>query len=124
MPQTTKRVLCVEDNEDIGFILQAVLKQEGFDALITHTVIGALQLVAREEFDLYILDMHYRTGTGPELCRHIRETRPGAKVIFYSGAAFDEDRQAGLAAGARAYVIKPEIDKLLEAVRSVLGTDR
>lgn len=65
--------------------------------------------------------MLYTFRTGAELCRHIRESRPGAKVIFYSGAAFDEDRERGLAAGACAYVNKPEVEGLVEAVKRALG---
>lgn len=124
MPQPPKRILCVEDDEDVGFMLCTFLKREGFDAVSAGTVSEALRLAAREEFDLFILDMRYQVGTGPELCRHIHEVRPGAKVIFYSGAGLDEDREVGLAAGACAYVLKPEFEEMLEAVRSALGVGR
>jgi DNA-binding response OmpR family regulator len=122
LPQPPKRVLCVEDNEDIGFLLFTVLKREGFDAVITYTVGDALMLAGREEFDLFILDVWFGEGSGLDLCRALREAHPGAPVVFYSAAAFDSDREAALRAGACAYVTKPGIEELVEAVRQALAT--
>ena len=122
MPEqpTSPRVLCVDDNEDNCFMLYALLKRGGYEPMTCFAVGDALVLAAREEFDLFILDARYPVGTGAELCRHIREMRPGAKVIFYSGAALDEDQERGLEAGAYAYVKKPEVEGLLESVRRAL----
>ena len=120
MPQPPKRVLCVEDNEDIGFLLFTVLKREGFDAVITYTVGDALMLAGRGEFDLYVLDVRFGDGSGLELCRALREAHPDSPVVFYSAAAFDADREAALRAGACAYVTKPGTEELVEAVRHAL----
>jgi DNA-binding response OmpR family regulator len=120
LPQPPKRVLCVEDNEDIGFMLFTVLKREGFDAVITYTVGDALILTGREEFDLYVLDARFGDGSGLDLCRALREAHPDTPVVFYSAAAFDSDREAALRAGACAYVTKPGIEELVEAVRRAL----
>lgn len=121
MPQPPKRVLCVEDNEDIGFLLLTVLKREGFDAVVTYTVGDALMLTGREEFDLYVLDVWFGDGSGLDLCRTLREAHPNAPVIFYSAAAFDSDREAALRAGTCAYVTKPGTEELVEAVRRALA---
>jgi DNA-binding response OmpR family regulator len=120
LPQPPKRVLCVEDNEDISFLLYTVLKREGYDAVTTYTVGDALMLAGREDFDLYILDVTFERGSGLDLCRALREARPDTPVVFYSAAAFDSDREAALRAGACAYVTKPGIEELVEAVRRAL----
>lgn len=120
MPQPPKRVLCVEDNEDIGFLLYALLKREGFDAVITYTVPDALMLAGREEFDLYVLDVTFEGGSGLDLCRTLREAHPETPVVFYSAAAYDSDREAALRAGACAYVTKPGTDELVRVVRREL----
>ena len=120
MPQPPKRVLCVEDNEDIGFMLFTVLKREGFDPVITYTVGDALMLAGREEFDLFILDVWFGEGSGIDLCRALREAHPDKPVVFYSAAAFDSDREAALRAGACAYVTKPGTEELVEVVRRAL----
>ena len=120
MPQPPRRILCVEDNQDIGFLLFTVLQKEGFDAVITHTVADALTLAWREEFALFILDATLGGGGGLDLCRKLREAHPDAPVIFYSAAAFDLDREAALRAGACAQVTKPGTDELVKAVRRAL----
>jgi DNA-binding response OmpR family regulator len=120
LPQPPKRVLCVEDNEDIGFLLFTLLKREGFDAVVTYTVGDALMLAGREDFDLYILDVMFESGSGLDLCRALREAHPNSPVVFYSAAAFDSDREAALRAGACAYVTKPGTEELVETVRRAL----
>lgn len=121
MRQALKRVLCMEDNEDIGFMLYAVLKGEGYDPVVTFTVGGALTLAGRDEFDLYILDATFENGSGLDLCRSLREAHPDTPVVFYAAAAFDSDREAALQAGAFAYVTKPGTEELVEAVRRTLN---
>lgn len=120
MPQPPKRVLCVEDNEDIGFLLYTLLKREGFDTVTTFTADEALMLAGREQFDLFILDTSLESGSGLDLCRRLREAHPDTPVVFYSAAAFDSDREAALRAGACAYVTKPGTEELVEAVRRTL----
>ena len=121
MHSTPPRVLCVDDDEDDCFILYALLKGEGCDAVTTFTLGDALALARREAFDLYILDTRYKDGTGRELCRALRELRPGAKVIFYSGAAYEGDGQSVSEAGALAYVKKHETEELVASVRRALA---
>ena len=106
----------MEDNQDIGFLLYTVLKREGYDTFITFTVTDALALAAREDFDLYILDATFESGSGLDLCRALRAAHPETPVVFYSAAAFDADREAALRAGASAYVTKPGTDELVRAV--------
>jgi DNA-binding response OmpR family regulator len=118
---TPPHVLCVDADEDACFILYALLKGEGCDAVTTFTLGDALALAKREAFDLYILDTRYQDGTGLELCRALRGLRPDAKVIFYSGAAHEADRQSVTEAGELAYVKKHEIKELLAAVRRALA---
>ncbi len=86
------------------------------------TGIGAtLELARREHFDLCILDNIFPDGTGLGLCQRLRELHPETPIIFYSGAAFESNRAEGLRAGAQAYIVKPDIDGLTEAVRRILS---
>lgn len=116
-----KRVLCVEDNEDIRFMLTRMLRAAGFDAASAAGVEEATALTRREHFDLFILDTKLEGESGIDLCRTLRALRPDASVIFYSGAVSDADREEGLRAGACEYVAKPGVEGLVEAVRRVLG---
>jgi DNA-binding response OmpR family regulator len=119
--QPPKRVLCVEDNKDICFMLSSLLQRAGYVPVMTFTAGDALTLAGREEFDLFILDTWLGESSGVDLCRAVRAIRPEALVLFYSAAIFDSDREAALEAGACEYVAKPGTEGLVEAVRRALG---
>lgn len=121
MSSPVKRILCVDDNEDTCFMLTALLGREGYEVKTAATIDEALAVAAREHFDLSILDNAFPGESGVELCRRLRRVRPDTPVIFYSGVAFEADREEALSAGARAYVAKPAINGLTEAVRDILG---
>jgi DNA-binding response OmpR family regulator len=113
-----KRVLCVEDDADVCSMITSLLGLLGYEVVSAETVNEALTRIKDEPFDLYLLDNWLPGGSGIELCRTIRERSKSIPVIFYSGAAYGEDKQQALEAGADAYLIKPlEVDKLMETVR-------
>lgn len=124
MQSPRRRILCVDDNEDTCFMLTTLLGRD-YETKSAAGVGATMELARREHFDLYILDNRFPNATGPELCRRLRELHPETPIIFYSGAAFESDREEGLRAGAQAYIVKPNIDSLTEAVRRVLtnGTE-
>ena len=117
------RILCVEDHDDTCFLLSALLGGSGYEVKHVGSVGEALSVARSEHFDLFVLDSRYPDGSGVELCKQLRQVRPQAPVVFYSGAALAEDRAQALGAGAEAYVVKPEIDGLLTAVKGLLRGD-
>lgn len=121
MPQLPKRVLCVEDNEDISFLLSAILGRAGYAVSPAADPDEALETAGREDFDLFILDTVLKNRSGLDLCRALKAAHPDTPVVFYSAAAFDFDREAALRAGAFAYVTKPGTNELVETVRRALG---
>jgi DNA-binding response OmpR family regulator len=118
---TKRRILCVDDNEDNSFMLTVLLGLSNYDAVAAGSVEEALRMARSERFDLYILDKRFPDGTGFALCQEIHRLQPGARVIFYSGDAYSSDRTEGLSVGAQDYVVKPDIDRLLESVKHSLA---
>lgn len=114
-------VLYVDDHEDSAFMFKQLLSLSDYVVTIAATMAQALTLAASEEFDLYVLDRRLPDGTGVELCRQLKELTPNVAVIFYTGDVYELSRQEGAAAGADAYVPKPHIDKLIEAVQQLLS---
>ena len=121
MQPTKRRILCVDDDEDTCFMLTHLLGRENYEVTTTKTVSDALQLAQSESFNLYILDEWFPREAGLGLCRKIREFDPHTPIIFYSGAAFDSDKEEALYAGAQAFVAKPYVDELIEAVHRLLA---
>lgn len=121
MPARAPRILCVDDHDDTCFMLQTLFGRAGREVTAAASVAAALDVARREDFDLFILDVTFPDGSGIELCKRLRELRPGVPVIFYSGRASADDRRAALEACAEAYVAKPAIDQLLAEVERLLA---
>jgi CheY-like chemotaxis protein len=122
---TQPRVLCVDDDQDFREMLSSLLKSLRIEAKAAATAAQALWLIAVERFNLYLLDVWLPDLDGFELCRQIRAADPHTPILFFSGAAYDTDKQKGVAAGANAYVVKPDIDGLVERiVQFVVPTGR
>ena len=121
MPPHTRRVLCVDDDEDTCAMLRGLLSLIGCQVSTAATAADALGLIALERFDLYLLDNWLPGGSGVELCREIKRSDPSAPVVFYSGAGLESEREEALAAGAQAYLLKPgDVALLVETVRRLL----
>lgn len=121
MQPTQRRILCVDDDEDTCFMLTHLLGQENYEVKTVSVVSEALQLAQNESFNLYVLDEWFPTDAGLGLCRKIREFDPHTPIIFYSGAAFESDREESLYAGAQAFVAKPYVEELIETVHRLLA---
>ena len=115
------RILYVDDHEDTSFMLTHLLGQSDYEVVTASSMAGALDLVKREKFDLYVLDKRLPDGSGLDLCRKLNDATPEIPVIFYTGDAYALHREEGLCAGADAYVAKPNIDELVAAVNQCLA---
>src|SRR4051812_41878188 len=107
MPPHKKHVLCVEDDDETCLLICNLIGLINCQVTTVQSVGEALEKIKSEKFDLYLLDNWLPGGSGVELCRKIRETDSQTPVIFYSGAAYDSDKQEALRAGAQVYLVKP-----------------
>jgi DNA-binding response OmpR family regulator len=74
---------------------------------------------------LYLLDNWIPGASGIELCGWLRKFHKDTPILFYSGAAYEQDKHAALAAGAKAYLTKPaDNEKLLEEVSHLISDAR
>ena len=121
MPKSSRPcVLCVDDNEDACEVLSLVLNSVGIDATCARSAAAAWKLIKRRRWDLFILDSWLPGTDGFAFCREIREFDAVTPILFYSGAAYDTDKQEGFAAGANAYVTKPNVDGLIEKTLALI----
>jgi len=111
------RVLCVEDDEDSRAMLAALLKLASIEAKAVGTAAQALALIQAEDFDLCMLDGRLPEIDGFELCRRLRAVDSHIPIVFFSGVADAAAKEKGIAAGANAYVSKPDIDELLDTLK-------
>ena len=78
-------------------------------------------MALKTKYDLYVLDKRLPDGTGVELCETLQKITPDVPCIFYTGDAYEMHRREALAAGAAAFVAKPDIEGLISAVHQLLS---
>jgi CheY-like chemotaxis protein len=105
-------VLVVDDDESYRELVMLTLEDQcGVEQVLGFgSAQPLLQYLATEGGPppaLAILDLHMPDMSGLELLRALRRVAPELPVAFLSGAADEEERQAGLAAGACAFLRKP-----------------
>ena len=77
----------------------------------------ALMQARSNLFDLYLIDNWMSGCSGIDLCKKLREFDSRTPILFYSGAAYERDKQQAFAAGAQGYLVKPvDNDELIEQV--------
>jgi CheY-like chemotaxis protein len=121
MSEIKCRILVVDDHEDTPEMLKLLFSESDYLVDAAHNIEEAIQLATTHEFDLYVLDKRLPDGTGIELCGKLARLTPGIPCIFYTGDTYEIHRQEAMAAGAHAYVLKPEVEALVEAVQKVLA---
>ena len=118
----SKRILLVDDEQDILDLLKYNLEAEGYETIMAVNGLQALEL-AQNSPDLIILDVMLPGKDGWEVIRQLRqaENTKSIPVIFLTAKGGEIDEVVGLELGADDYIIKPiSIRKLLARVKNVL----
>ena len=115
------RVLCVDDHRDTSDMLQMLLSEEDYEVHTAATMQEACSLALNTRYDLYVLDKRLPDGTGLQLCETLAKLTPTTPCIFYTGDAYEMHRREALEAGAAAFVAKPDIEGLIDAVHMLLS---
>ena|SRR5438552_115967 len=118
-----KRILVVDDDENILNLERTILEQKGFEVTTAGGGAEALQILAGHAFDLVLLDVMMPEVDGFMVCRKIKED-PRLKdvpVIFLTAKGGGEALAEGFESGAVMYINKPfTANKLLTIVNTML----
>jgi two-component system OmpR family response regulator len=115
------RILLVEDDDQMGALLERGLGSEGYEIVRTSNGVDALIAIANNDFALAAIDVMLPQMSGFEICRRIRETGSTMPVILLTARDTVEDRVFGLDSGADDYLTKPFAFAELKArVRALL----
>ena len=118
-----KTVLIVEDDKSIRNLLSFTLSNAGYETIEAPDAITAIDMAARNEPDLALLDWQLPDMDGIKLLRYwcADDLTADMGVIMLSGKADMQDRISGLSAGADDYVCKPfKREELVARIQAVL----
>lgn len=116
-----KKILVVDDEEDICEILQFNLESEGFAVDIAHSAEEALRIVS-EEHRLILLDIMMEGMSGFKMAEKLRkEIRMDTPIVFLTAKDTENDMLTGFSLGADDYISKPfSIKEVSARVKAVL----
>jgi DNA-binding response OmpR family regulator len=119
------RILIVEDDSTLSFIIEDALMREGFDVVCAPDGEAGLKMFKDSGADLVIADVMMPRMDGFEMVRHIRRTSPSVPVLFLTPRTSVEDVVKGFDIGANDYVRKPfGILELVVRIRALLKRAR
>ena len=103
-----KRLLLVDDNEDLCFALEVMLSGAGYEVRCAKSAEEALEAIDDLQPHCVVFDVHLPGISGLELCHRLRRRANPPVLIAMSGWKTDAlDRASGIRIGADDYMVKP-----------------
>ena len=113
-------VLLVEDHADTRRLMMRLLEDFGCTVHVAAGVAEAVAFPADQPLDLLLSDIGLLDGSGLDVVRHIKATRPKCMMIALSGYGMEADRQRSLEAGFDLHLTKPvDLRKLEQVLRQL-----
>ncbi len=100
------RILLVDDDSSILILLSDVLGDNGYTVVTASSGEESLRILAKESFDMIILDVMMKGISGLDVCRRIRDS-VRCPILFLSAKDSSKDIVNGLSLGADDYLTKP-----------------
>jgi len=121
MDNVKTQILLVEDDSNLGTLLQEYLEAKGFETKLATDGKKGFDAFCKQEFDLLLLDVMMPIKDGITLAKEIRLTDKNVPIIFLTAKSMKEDTMEGFNAGADDYITKPfSMEELLARVNAVL----
>lgn len=115
------KILLVEDDKNLGTLLQEYLIAKGFDTTLKEDGDKGLKAFLNDEFDLCVLDVMMPIKDGFTLAKEIRNTDKQVPIIFLTAKSLKTDKIEGFESGADDYITKPfSMEELLLRIQAVL----
>lgn len=115
------KILVVEDDLDIADLIRVNLQELGVDISLESNGDTGLKKALGNDYALLILDVMLPDKNGLDICRQVRDAKPGQAIIILTSKNSETDRVLGLELGADDYMTKPfSVRELQARVRSQL----
>jgi CheY-like chemotaxis protein len=113
-----KRILLVDDNEDARELLAGLLELQGYRIEAASDADGALEIAARFQPQIVVLDLGLPEVDGWELARRLRKVDglTAVRIVALTGYGSERDRERSREAGIDVHLLKPvEISQLTKS---------
>lgn len=121
MSEHKATILLVEDDLNLGFVIQDALKRRGFTVHLCRDGKEGLRKFNEQPYDLCVLDVMLPQKDGFSLAEDIRLTDRKVPIVFLTAKSQTEDRIAGFKAGGDDYLTKPfSHEELILRIEAIL----
>ncbi|MHB1937756.1 MAG: response regulator [Acidobacteriaceae bacterium] len=119
-----RRLLCVDDEENIRATLAIILEKHGFQVTTAASVVEALQKITSQKFDVLLSDLNIgNPGDGLTVVSAMRRTQPEAVTMILTGYPAFETALEAIRQQVDDYIVKPaNIPALVNAIETKLAT--
>ena len=107
MAESKQKILVVDDDQRLRELLQRYLGEQGFAVRAADGAAAMDKALAREHYDLLVLDLMMPGEDGLSVCRRLRGGKDATPIIMLTAKGDDVDRIVGLEMGADDYLPKP-----------------
>lgn len=119
------RILLVEDDPNLGFVVKDNLEEHGFTVTHCEDGLQAEEVLKDHTFDLCLFDVMLPKKDGFSLAEGFRKTDQHTPIIFLTAKEMQEDKNFGFRIGGDDYVTKPfDFDELILRIEAVLKRSR
>lgn len=113
--QPVKKILVVEDEGEMGLVLDMVLSEKNFQLEYVNDLLSADEYLKQQQPSLILLDNKLPDGYGVDFISYIKKKYPSIKIIMISGLV--SARDVALANGADMFFEKPfSLDEFYKAI--------
>ncbi len=115
------QILLVEDDRNLGFVIQDTLKQEGFIVHLASDGKEGLSYFNKGGYDLCLLDVMLPKKDGFSLAEDIRKVDTEVPIVFLTAKGMAQDKVKGFQVGGDDYITKPfSSEELILRIRAIL----
>jgi DNA-binding response OmpR family regulator len=115
------KILLVEDDPNLGFIVQEHLQLNGYAVTLCLNGKEGFETFDKDKFDLCLVDVMMPKMDGFAFAREVRRKNTEIPVIFLTAKSLKEDRIEGFKIGCDDYITKPfSVEELLLRIQAVL----
>jgi two-component system, OmpR family, response regulator VicR len=122
---TSARILLLEDDPNLGFILKEHLELQGYAVDLSTNGVDGMECFRRGGYALCLVDVMMPKKDGFTFAREVRVLDDQIPLMFLTARSLKEDRVEGLKIGADDYITKPfSMEELMLRIRAVLKRTR
>jgi DNA-binding NtrC family response regulator len=124
MEQSKKRILIIEDDDEMRSLLEDFIEEEGYEADSVEKGTYAFRKLITESFDLIITDIRMPGYSGLEILPELKKLQPRLPIIVITAFGGEDVYRKALSRGANAYLEKPiHFFKLKELIQEIISTN-